>query len=495
MAARGLDHWLNKLSKHNMPVAGQVIAELNSLTGNDDTEINQLAEVILRDPHLTSHVLRISNSVHYNHSGFPINTVSRAVVLIGLKGMRAICISLLLIDTLLGRAPKEQLLKLIAQALHAATQARDLIEVHQDDAGEEVFIAALLFHLGEMAFLASETQFNQDLFEGGAHIRREAMESTLGTSFKAITRGLAQHWRLGETLERALYPQPGRDKKVAAVILGERMSRAALKGWGSEAVSKVVAEVSQFAGWDSDISRAFVMGSAERATEVALQYGAPQVCPLIPTVKLPVDSELSDAEGKPSKIMRPNAQLQLSILRELATAASEKIDINTLFQMVVEGMHRGIGLERVVVAFIQNHRVQARYMLGEGTSQWRTEFDFDMGGGADNMFTQAVAAGATTWVDAAYLRGYAHLMGGKIEKVLGRQPALIHVVNIGPRPAALFYADRHDFGGIISRDQFESFRHFGLQIQAGLNLLTQSPKGTAHKPAASPVRAVGKPSV
>jgi len=201
-----LDSWIRKLTKQNMPVVGQVITELNAITGCEDADVNQLAEVILRDPNLTSHVLRIANSVQYNYSKFPINTVSRAIVLIGLKGMRAVCISLLLIDSLLGKGPKERLLSIMAQGVHAATQARSLIQQYDDEAAEEVFIAALLFNLGEMAFLAHEkiTDDNSALLDSNAKVRKDAMEKVLGTSFKAITRGLARQWSLGETLEKAL---------------------------------------------------------------------------------------------------------------------------------------------------------------------------------------------------------------------------------------------------------------------------------------------------
>jgi Predicted signal transduction protein len=128
MATKGLKAWTERLRKQDLPVLGDVIAELNKITGSDDADVNQLAEVILRDPQLTSHVLRISNSVQYNYGKTQINTVSRAIVLIGLKGVRAICISLLVMDSLLGEHPKEQLLKLIARGFHAATQARLLVQ-------------------------------------------------------------------------------------------------------------------------------------------------------------------------------------------------------------------------------------------------------------------------------------------------------------------------------------------------------------------------------
>jgi HDOD domain. len=103
-----------------------------------------------------------------------------------------------------------------------------------------VFIAALLFHLGEMSFWSlDDEQYNDPvLFSEDAKARKQAMDSVLGTSFKAITRELARHWKLGDTLEEALRNQAPVSDKVKAVITGERLSRAALYGWTSPQVKK-----------------------------------------------------------------------------------------------------------------------------------------------------------------------------------------------------------------------------------------------------------------
>lgn len=474
MVARGLDTWVRKLTKQNMLAIGKVIAELNNLTGRDDTEINQLAEVILRDPNLTTHVLRAANTVYYNHSGSPINTVSRAIVLIGLKGMRAICISLLLINSLLKQGPRERMLLLIAQGLHAATQARDLIMRQDAEAAEEVFIAALLFNLGEMAFLANEpiTDENVALWSGDTRDRHEASERILGTTFKAITRALAKHWRLGETLQQALYPAQEPSAKVQAVILGERISRAALKGWDSNAVKKVIEEVSRYTYLDGEQCLINAQESAERAASIALKYGAPEVCPLIPSKNNKVS--VADHVRVTGKILRGDAQLQLNILRELTTATAEKADVNTIFQMVIEGMHRGIGLERVAIAFIQQNVVRCKYVLGEGTEGWRTRFAFDVGTFGDNIFTHATANPGATWIDAAFINEHRALYSPDILEVIGQHPAFIFVLRVGDRTPALFYADRAECGGQLSKDQFESFRHFASQAQINLNLLSQT---------------------
>lgn len=192
MTTKKLQSWVKKLSTQSMPVLNNVILEINTMSGSEDADANRLAEVILKDPNLTSHVLRVANSVHYNYGKTSINTVSRAVVLIGLKGMRAICISLMVLESLLKDKPKERVLQLIAQGFHAATQARNLICKVDEHEAEEVFIAALLYNLGEMAFWASENvdADNQALMSDDPAQRKEAMDEVLGTSFKAITREL-----------------------------------------------------------------------------------------------------------------------------------------------------------------------------------------------------------------------------------------------------------------------------------------------------------------
>ena len=478
---KGIKYWVHKLTKQNMPVVGKVMAELNSLTGSDEADASQLAEVILRDPNLTSHVLRVANSVHYNYSNTPINTISRAIVLIGFKGMRAVCISLLMIDSLTGKGEKERLLQLIAQGLHAATQARDLVKLHDDEAAEEVFIAGLLYNLGEMAFLASETVSSKDpdILSPDAKVRSAAMERMLGTSFKSITRSLAKQWNLGDTLIQALSPSSASSKSVQAVIIGERMSRASLKGWDSGPVKKVVDEIAHFSKLLPEQCFEMAQESAERAADIALQYGVADASVLIPGKELTVSSSHggeSAYKTQAHKIMRGDAQLQLNILRELTSAASEHADVNTVFQMLAEGMHRGIGLERVVIAFLLRRNATAKYVLGDETNNWREVFDFDVGPYSENIFTYAIEATGATWINQDFIDKKRRLFTEDIARVTGERQSFIYVIQVGKRTPALVYADRGDFGGKLSEDQFDSFCHFAEQAQLSLNVLSRQEK-------------------
>lgn len=476
MAGKGIEHWKDKLKNQSLPVLGDVIGELNKITGSDDSDVNQLAEVILRDPNLTSHVLKVANSVQFNYQG-KITTVSRAIVNIGLKGVRAICISSMAMESLVKQKPKERVLELVAQGFHAATQAKNLHKYTKDsEFGEEIFIAGLLYNLGEMAFWLTEkvSDDNAELYSDSVKVRRAAMERILGTTFKAITKELAKEWKLGETLEEALYPKENSPDHVKAVVTGERLSRASLYGWESPQIKKVLGEVASYTGMSVSEALQLVKQGGDQAAELALNYGVSEACPLIPNS---MEDFVLERDKTNPKILKGDANLQLTILRELSSATEEGLDVNTIFQMVLEGMHRGIGLERVCIAFIKGHKLDAKYMLGEGTDHWRSSFSIDVGPFTDNVFTYAMERSGSTWVDSDLQAKHKDFYPLDVSTVLGKFPSFIHVLEVEGRKVAIFYVDRWNFGGKLTEAQFESFKHFCSQAQMSLNLLSKKNAG------------------
>lgn len=473
---RGTDFWVKRLTRQSMPVVGQVIARLNDLSENDEADINELAELILRDPNMTSHVLRIANSVQYNISRKRVNTVSRAIVMIGLKGMRALCISLMLIDSLLESGAKERMVEVMAQSFHAAAQARSLMSGFGEEASEEAFIAALLLNLGEMAFWStvSKPQKYRRLLEGSDDLRKRAAQDLLGTDFKKITGALARHWKLGATLEEALKAKRPESRQAQAVMLGAKISVASLKGWNSPEMGALLKDAAALTGKDLKQCFAQMKAQAEVALDVAKQYGAEEVCAHIPSKN---QSFVAPAPVvKKSRIMKSDPQLQLNILRELTNTVAQKQNVNTIFQMVVEGIHRGIGMERVAVGFIKDYRVRAKHSLGYGTESWRESFDFDVGPFSDNFFGLAVEQGGLIWVDGRFLKSHKTIRTDATGRVLGNVDCLVYVLEVAGKKPGLIYADRGDFGGLITQNHADSFHHFASQAQYNLQTLTAPAK-------------------
>ncbi len=141
--------------------------------------------------------------------------------------------------------------------------------------------------------------------------------------------------------------------------------------------------------------------------------------------------------------------------------------------MVLEGIHRGVGLERVALGFIQQDRLVSKYVLGEGTEEWRKQFNFPVDRNQYNIFTYTRKMGEPIWFDNKMQKAQKHLYAPEIIKVLGRYPAFIAPVRVGNRDVAMFYADRWTLGGVLQIEHFQSFRHFILQTQMSLQMLAE----------------------
>ncbi|KAB7627504.1 HDOD domain-containing protein [Alkalilimnicola sp. S0819] len=149
-----LARWMHRLNERDMPVLNNTVQQLCNISTDTGASANDLAAVVLRDASMTSGVLRIANSAHYNRSGREINTISRAVVMLGFDTVRGIGLSQILIDTFLNGEARSHLVGLMRQSVYAAVQAKLIAQQAGDEAPEEIFIAALLYRLGEIAFWA-----------------------------------------------------------------------------------------------------------------------------------------------------------------------------------------------------------------------------------------------------------------------------------------------------------------------------------------------------
>jgi len=460
-------NWVDKLSQVEMPILSAVVTQLSQLTGDDDTEVNQLAEVILKDPHMTSQILKVANSVQYNPINTSISTVSRAIVLLGFQGVRSLCISLMVVDSLLNDKPRDRLLETMAKAFHAAVLARAMYQHIDNKNLEEVFIATLLLHLGEMAFWAygGQTADALELAENDC----KAIEKAIGISFTQLSKELGKVWCLGDTLQEALSNKGLNSEKAQAILLGDAFSHSDLND--KEAQKLLMKKMACFTGQSLADTQQLINESSESAAVVAIEFGASKVCHLIPGYK-----DVAQAKDSPqaATVIEADANLQLKVLRDMASAiADPELDVTTVLQMALEGMHRGIGLERVALSFFKQTHLQLKYVLGEFTEGWRKNFVFETAVGQKNMFAEIANQCQPVWVDDVFLRKNSHLLDEKIKSLLGPKPAFVGVLHINNRNAALFYADRGNTQESLSVEQFEAFKHFLSQCEYSVQTMAE----------------------
>lgn len=458
MSVMGLQAWVQKLNAAELPVLGRVIEHLNELSTNADTRVNQMSDVVLKDSNLTSQLLRVANSIHYNPGGSAINTVTRAIIQVGFEGVKGICISLLLVDQLLGKQPRERLLQSMAAAFHAALQAKFLAPVADQDAAEQVFVAALLFHVGELAIWSKgEAQADQldELLSAGTR-EQEACETILGLQFRSLTRELVHRWHLSSLLEQALNANSARSPAINAIRMGEAISQVSRFGWQSKEAQQVLSQVAAVRKVGLAQATVDAIRVADSAGELASLFGAESLVDFIP------GSQKQALARLPTK---PDEKIQLSVLRELSAVAMSGADLDHIYQLLVKGLHYGAGLARVAILMVVKDKFVAKYTAGPDAVIWREKLQ--LSDAAVHLFSEAFHFKTPQWFSTQRVSKSQHLFPEQLSLLLGAQPCFISPLDINGRVVALVYVDGN--GNSLDDEQFSSYCHF---LQQGKFCLT-----------------------
>lgn len=196
---KSLDDWTAMLRDQEMPIFSNTVRSIHTIINDDKKGAMELAAVILQDPNLTAKLLKLSNSIYYNPSRQKMITVSRAIVILGVEVIRELTLACSFFESILSPSNRRRANEEIAQAIHAAVHAKAIAVAVNDPSPEEVFIAALLHNIGNIAFwcfCGSQGDRIQALL--GSGLAHEAAEKqVLGFKLADLGISLSQAWNLG----------------------------------------------------------------------------------------------------------------------------------------------------------------------------------------------------------------------------------------------------------------------------------------------------------
>src|SRR3954471_11842303 len=143
--------WERVRRQGDMPGFTKAInAILGAMRGEDEQEFN-MTQTVLSDPVLTQKGLRLANSGMYSAFGQSINTVSKAVLVLGTEAIGHLALGLKLIEELSNSSPdsviahvemeKAVLAGMVAQQVASSAASRD---------PEEAVVCSMLHTLGRM---------------------------------------------------------------------------------------------------------------------------------------------------------------------------------------------------------------------------------------------------------------------------------------------------------------------------------------------------------
>ena len=177
----------------------------------------------------------------------------------------------------------------VARAFHAAVQARKMAIRLDLPQPEEVFIAALLTRIGNIAFwcFAGEVGDRLDSEVLNAEGEEQAEMKVLGFKLERLTLRLSQEWKLSDLLESALQDKNGTDPRVQSIKLGCAVAQASEKGWDCPQIKEIIKDAGDFLDLSEEETTETLHESARAAAEIAESYGAIRSSRLVP---LPVEA-------------------------------------------------------------------------------------------------------------------------------------------------------------------------------------------------------------
>lgn len=467
-----LKSWVTRIDKEEMPVFQATVSSIAHIASREESSASELASTILRDPTLSAKILKFSNSQFYRSSATGvINTVSHAVVILGFKVIRELSLSLSIIDSLLEKDPRKNLARLLAKSFFAAVHSRTLAKEMGHKDLEEIFIAALLHDIGEMSFWCIATDEEVQKYEKALQDPKKSPEqaqlSALGFYFRDLTCQLVKKWNIHNVLEEVLQDDNLSSENTRLIHFGKKMATIDISGKESKEDIQKIKEIAKFLRLETPELKALLKKSVQLATETANAYS-----PVILNCFQGKDgSQAGDTDEKHTPYPKPDPILQLQILRELSTMLQKSSDINIILEALLEGIHRGVGMDRCLFALFDRHKslVVAKFVMGITADFLMDHFIFPVDSDPNNPFADILFHRKQgTWIQNTKISQYSDKIMYQIRTTLDVDSFFITPIIVNRCPIGIFYADRQPSKRLLDEDSFASFEHLGQQ--AGISI-------------------------
>ncbi len=490
--AAALEFLLRRMrAKADFPGLSASIEQVQKLTQSEDESLANLSSAILKDVALTNKLLRLVNTVQYRHAGGgSINTVSRAVALIGFAGVRNLALSLLLLERMQDRSHAAQLKTEFLRGLMAGSLARELCQGQRE--AEELFLAALFQNLGRLLsefYFPEEAQQVRRLVREAQGTRAALTEATasarvLGIPYEDLGIGVAKRWGLPDTLTTVMRRPTGEPPKRAIENQLEQqrwLARAANDTADlilATEPEKLSAPLHRLAEANAKALRipvgrfeAACIEARERLSHLAdameLRVGrqspAQRLMPTscapkaddaddMATLLLPATHPTAQDEGS-AATRRAQAAEQLSAgVQDITDAMVESQDLGAILRMILETMYRALAFRRVAFCLrdVKTGMLAGRFALGDAVETWLPQFKVPLQPGTvPDLFQAICLKGVDTLIADTTQANIAQRLPDWYGPNLRAGSFLLLPVVVKGVPLALIYADCAEPNGIV----------------------------------------------
>ena len=480
---KGTIEFLLRRMRHqsDFPALAHSVTTLNRLVAADHSSTSVLASVIIKDFALTSKILKVVNSAYYSRLAGKIGTISRAIVMLGVKAIRSIGASLIFFEHLHDKSQATQLRDQVSASLFSALLARQMAEEMGSVSGEESFLCAMMHNLGKILvtyYLHEESREIERLVTQEGMSEQRAQRTALGADFQEVGIAVAKQWNfplnithsmrgLGEgeiekplTAEKKLQVIANFSNEVAAVVSvrqdgDKKPFEDLLKRYHDRikldtkkfdsmvtlATKEFVALSKDFkgrSGQNDFVSRLIEQGKV-RPPRGQVDDG---------TIKVEVDVNGTQEHGVEGALesgddVATDAEtILVDGIQEVTNIILEQYTLAQVFNVVLESMYRGMRFNRVLLCLqdVNTQWMVARMGFGADIPVYTKKFRFPGQYSAD-VFHAALKNGVDIYIEDTSDQKIQNDLPGWYKEICNAASFIIFPLLVSNRSIGLIYAD------------------------------------------------------
>ncbi len=346
-----------------VPSLPQVLKEVVELGQKKTSSSKDLANVIKKDPSLTTQLLRLVNSPLHRRTG-KISSINYAVSQLGFRSAMALALSTEFYRTLKRENIILNHILFWRHSLETAIACREIAKACGYNNAEEAFILGLIHDIG---ILSVESEFPKEFraiwkkVQSGAALI-EAEESTLGTNHAKIGKFLADDWNLPHFMGKAIaqhhddpeMKNPLKTRLGIITNLGNKISKFRIlhPSLPDEIAKRKIEQLGQSLGFESSFLSVLQSKTLEMLIEESkfLKYEIGMVEDLLRDANTLIYQQYTQAENKLQEIRKNQEVMAKEKVKEAALNSLKTI--NATFSHHINNSTTQLmgGAERVTLA-------------------------------------------------------------------------------------------------------------------------------------------------
>lgn len=491
-----------RMNMSEIPAMASNVQELISLTQSSRSAAYELSKVILKDYSLTNKVLQVVNSAYYS-IGRPVNSISRAVTILGFDAVRDLATAIALFEEFIkSGVEKEGISKLLTTSFLSALQARDLaVEKRMQVAPEEAFICTLLHKLGKIIVCIHAPEFYneiEELIENGMTEDAASLKVLNDADYRMVGEEVAKFWNLSEKAILSMSTMPKKpegpyDTDTYLQNLANFTNTLVSSICNQSDLDPLIKKYGEMMSLDKQEAINMVYKCVEASEDISdsIRYGLSKLKIRSRIARL--EREIKDPslarkrKEKNKKAKRKAAQEQKTIAREEQTSEEleEELDelpiskdksvndfireitetlmgnfnLNDFYVHLLEGLYQGIGFDKVILAIlsIQGKKLSliGRFGLGEIDPAEVSGFYHEL----DNS-DYAITRSLKGCKDMAIRDNTPGAFRDEMMPIVKNRTVYLFPICIGNQPIGLIYLDRKAGRPRLDRTNIKNVRLF-----------------------------------